>query len=121
MGNYLITALRHLWRERGDAAINIFGLAIGLALCLRSSSWPITSSQWATFMRESRVFRVLASETGSTGYTSAVPVPLGPTLEERLPQVEKGVRFGWPPPSLLRVGDKEGIYEQLVEADRRLR
>ena len=34
LGNYLITALRHLWRERGYAAINIFGLAIGLCLCL---------------------------------------------------------------------------------------
>ena len=34
LGNYLTTALRHLWRERGYAAINLFGLAVGLALCL---------------------------------------------------------------------------------------
>ena len=34
LGNYLTTALRLLWRERGYAAINIFGLAIGFALCL---------------------------------------------------------------------------------------
>ena len=32
LGNYLTTALRLLWRERGYAAINIFGLAIGFAL-----------------------------------------------------------------------------------------
>ena len=34
LGNYLTTALRLLWRERGYAAINIFGLAVGFCLCL---------------------------------------------------------------------------------------
>ena len=34
LGNYLTTALRHLWRERGYTAINLFGLAVGLCLCL---------------------------------------------------------------------------------------
>ena len=34
LGNYLTTALRLLWRERGYAAINVFGLAVGFALCL---------------------------------------------------------------------------------------
>ena len=29
--SYIIVALRNLWRNRGFAAINIFGLAIGLA------------------------------------------------------------------------------------------
>ncbi len=38
LGNYLTTALRFLWRERGYAAINIFGLAIGFALCLLSGA-----------------------------------------------------------------------------------
>ena len=29
--NYLVVALRNLWRHRGYSLINIFGLAIGLA------------------------------------------------------------------------------------------
>ena len=33
LGNYLTTALRLLWRERGYAAINIFGLGGRLLLC----------------------------------------------------------------------------------------
>ena len=32
--NYLTTALRLLWRERGYAAVNVFGLSVGLAVCL---------------------------------------------------------------------------------------
>ena len=38
LGNYLTTALRLLWRERGYAAINIFGLAVGFCLCLLSGA-----------------------------------------------------------------------------------
>ena len=34
LANYLTTAFRHLCREREYAAINLFGLAVGLALCL---------------------------------------------------------------------------------------
>ncbi len=32
--NYLKTALRNLWRNKGFSAINIVGLAVGLATCL---------------------------------------------------------------------------------------
>jgi putative ABC transport system permease protein len=32
--NYLKTAFRNLWKNKGFAAINIVGLAIGLATCL---------------------------------------------------------------------------------------
>ena len=42
-----------------------------------------------------------------------MPVPLGPTLKEQLPEVEEAVRFSWNYPRLLRVGDKEGIYEKV--------
>ena len=32
--NYFKIALRNLWKNKGYSAINIFGLAIGLATCL---------------------------------------------------------------------------------------
>ena len=34
-----------------------------------------------------------------------------------MPEVEEAVRFGWSYPRLLRVGDKEGIYEKVGEAE----
>ena len=118
LANYLTTALRHLWRERGYAAINLFGLAVGLALCLLVIQLAAHQLSVGDFHdKKDRVFRVLRSETGSAGYTSAVRVPLGPTLEEQLPEVEAAVRFGWSYPHLLRVGDKEGIYEQVGGAE----
>ena len=77
LGNYLTTALRLLWRERGYAAINIFGLAIGLALCLlivQFSAYQLSVGDFHE--KKDRVFRVLGpnwqiaddGELVSTGY-----------------------------------------------------
>ena len=117
--NYLTTAFRHLWRERGYAAINLFGLAVGLALCLlviKMADYQLSVGDFHE--KKDRVFRVLRSDTQDVGYSAAsVRVPLGPTLKEQLPEVEEAVRFGWSYPRLLRVGDKEGIYEKVGEAE----
>ena len=118
LANYLTTALRHLWRERGYAAINLFGLAVGLALCLLVIQLAAHQLSVGDFHEnKDRVFRVLRSDARSSGYMAEVRVPLGPTLEEQMPQVEQAVRFGWTSSSLLRVGDKKGIYEQVGEAE----
>ena len=62
LGNYLTTALRLLWRERGYAAINIFGLAIGAALCLLTIQLAAYQLSVGDFHeKKDRVFRVLSS------------------------------------------------------------
>ena len=121
LGNYLTTALRLLWRERGYAAINIFGLAIGLALCLLIVQF--VAYQLAVgdlHEKKDRVFRVLgpnSTSTGSTGYTENIPIELGPTLKEQLPEVEEAVRFAWRAPLLLRAGGKDAIHEIVMRAE----
>ena len=119
LGNYLTTALRLLWRERGYAAINIFGLAIGLALCLlivQFSAYQLAVGDFHE--KKDQVFRVLGpSLWGEAQYSAALPIPLGPTLEEQLPEVEEAVRFSGVRPSQLRVGAKDGISEQVLTAE----
>ncbi len=118
LGNYLTTALRLLWRERGYAAINIFGLAVGFCLCLLTVQLAVYQLSVGDFHeKKDRVFRVLVSDTQNTKYTAGVRIPLGPTLKEQLPEVEEAVRFspGWP--RLLRVGDEDGRYEKVGEAE----
>ena len=116
LGNYLITALRHLWRERGYAAINIFGLAVGLALCLLVIQLAAYQLSVGDFHEEkNRVFRVIKKKDprdwpADLGLRSAtLPLPLGPTLKERMPEVEETVRIAGEGSPLLRVGDKNGI------------
>ena len=122
LGNYLTTALRLLWRERGYAAINIFGLAIGFALCLLIVQFAAYQFAIGDFHeKKDRVFRVLGPNDQTTGnagrYVGIVPIELGPTLEEQLPQVEAAVRFSGGGPSLLRVGAKDAIYENVTWAE----
>ena len=118
LGNYLTTALRLLWRERGYAAINIFGLAVGFCLCLLTVQLAAYQLSVGDFhKKKDRVFRVLVSDTQNTKYTAGVRIPLGPTLKEQLPEVEEAVRFSRSWPRLLRVGDEDGIYEKVGEAE----
>ena len=120
LGNYLTTALRLLRRERGYAAINVFGLAVGFCLCLLTVQLAAYQLSVGDFHeKKDRVFRVLGPPSwGEAQYSESTPIPLGPTLKEQLPEVEEAVRFspGWP--LLLRVGDKDGRYEKVsgVEA-----
>ena len=116
LGNYLTTALRLLWRERGYAAINIFGLAVGFALCLliiQLADYQLAIGDFHE--KKDRVYRVLWKT--SSGYQGALPVELGPTLKEQLPEVEEAVRFRPGGRGLLRVGAKDAIYEQVMLAE----
>ena len=119
LGNYLTTALRLLWRERGYAAINIFGLAIGFALCLlivQFSAYQLSVGDFHE--KKDRVYRVLGPAFwGGAQYSGGLPIPLGPTLKEQLPEVEETVRFSGARPSLLRVGAKDGISEKVLTAE----
>ena len=119
LGNYLTTALRLLWRERGYAAINIFGLAVGFCLCLLTVQLAAYQLSVGDFHeKKNRVFRVLGPPSwGEAQYEGSLPGPLGPTLKEQLPEVEEAVRFSSVWPRLLRAGDKEGIYEKVSEAE----
>ena len=78
LGNYLTTALRLLWRERGYAAINIFGLAVGFALCLLIIQLADYQLALAIFTRKrpglSRALEVIIRVRGSVaGRTGADP------------------------------------------------
>ena len=124
LGNYLITALRHLWRERGYAAINVFGLAVGLCLCLLTIQFAAYQLSVGDFHeKKDRVFRVLKKEgrglfrdlpdgLDPPGIQTTFPLPFGPSLKEHIPEVEETVRFSGGLPRLLRVGEKNGIYAE---------
>ena len=119
LGNYLTTALRLLWRERSYAAINIFGLAVGFALCLliiQLADYQLAIGDFHE--KKDRVYRVLGPTFRKTsGYQGALPVELGPTLKEQLPEVEEAVRFRSTYPYLLRVGAKDAISEEVLMAE----
>ena len=122
LGNYLITALRHLWRERGYAAINLFGLAVGLALCLLVIQLAAHQLSVGDFHeKKDRLYRILVEKEPDAHrdarISSSMPLPLAPALKEQIPEVEETVRFQWSLPRLLRVGKKNGIHVEPLWAE----
>ena len=83
LGNYLTTALRLLWRERGYAAINIFGLAVGFCLCLLTVQLAAYQLSVGDFHeKKDRVFRVLVRDQ-----------------TRRIPRTRRGYEYHWGRPS----------------------
>ena len=94
--NYFKVAVRNLWKNKGYSAINIFGLAIGLATCLLIFIYVIDEMSYDRFNKKAdRIYRVDGDiNFGGTHWILAVaPDPLGPTLRNDFPQVEQYVRF----------------------------
>ncbi|MFN2458375.1 MAG: ABC transporter permease [Chitinophagaceae bacterium] len=94
--NYLKVALRNLWKHKGFSAINIFGLAVGIATCLLIIVFVMDELSYDKFNKKAnRIYRVDGDiNFGGTHFILAVaPDPMGPTLIKDFPQVEQYVRF----------------------------
>ena len=89
--SYLKTAIRNLARHRIYSAINIIGIAIGLAFCILTYLFTYNEWTYDTFHENAdRTYRVYKQdESGISGIT---PDPLGPALTEAFPAMQT-VRF----------------------------
>ena len=95
-GNYIKTSLRNLWKNKGFSAINILGLAVGLATCLLILLFVRDELGYDRYnAKADRIYRIDGDiQFGGVRFIEAVtPDPMGPTLKQELPQVEQYVRF----------------------------
>ncbi len=94
--NYFKLAWRNLRKQRGFAAINILGLALGLTCCLLIALWVLDELSFDRFnVHANRIYRI-DSEINFGGAESNVieaPAPLGPLLAREYPQVETTCRL----------------------------
>ncbi|MEM6846184.1 MAG: ABC transporter permease [Bacteroidota bacterium] len=97
--NYFKIAFRNLTKSKVFSAINVFGLAIGLAASFLITQYIHFESTYDQFHEKiDRVYRVTLSmtkpgEEATSKTTSAVNHPaVGPTLKEDFPQVETFAR-----------------------------
>jgi len=57
--NYIKIAFRNLWKNKGYSAINILGLAIGLATCLLITLFVVDELSYDKFNKKAdRIYRV---------------------------------------------------------------
>lgn len=96
--NYLKVALRNLWKNKSFSAINIIGLATGLAVCLLIVLYVVDELSYDQYnVNADRIYRLDADiYFNNTQATFAVaPDPLGPTLVREYPEVEQMVRINY--------------------------
>lgn len=102
--SYLTTALRSILSHRGYAAINVLGLAIGVAACFLMVVFIRHELSYDRYHEHGdRMYRLTFEvNAGGTIYQLAdSPGPAGPALEKTFPEVEVAARIKAPGETLV--------------------
>ncbi len=114
--HYLFGTLRQILRQKVYSAITIFGLAIGLASFLVTSSWlrfeTGFDSEWPN---GERIARIIGKQSFAAGEHLLAPLPfnLAPVIAEEFSEIERVARIQSPASLLFAVGERR-FYESSV-------
>ena len=93
--HYLKVSYRYLLRHKGHTAINVIGLAIGIATCILIMMYVKDEFSFDRFHSKSdRLYRAWLHEKyeGQEFVNVQTPIPLGPTMQANIPEVESYCR-----------------------------
>ena len=91
LSSYLKTAIRNLARHRIYSAINIIGIAIGLAFCILTFLFTYNEWTYDTFHENAdRIYLIYRQYDGLV--SGITPDPLGPAIAEAFPDMQT-IRF----------------------------
>jgi putative ABC transport system permease protein len=95
--NYLLVALRSLWRQKTYSFINVFGFAIGLAVCLIISFYVIDDLTYDRFHQDAhRIYHLLTLDSSEADGALAYSITSGPLaagMAENVPEVAACTRL----------------------------
>jgi putative ABC transport system permease protein len=97
--NYLKVALRNFRRHKGYSFINIFGLALGMAVCILILLWVKDELSFDRFHEKAdRIHRVTmdANVGGNRVYAPVIMTPAAPAMVQEFPEVTAAARLGSP-------------------------
>ncbi|MDB5242172.1 MAG: hypothetical protein JWP57_2797 [Spirosoma sp.] len=119
--SYLKITFRNLWKAKGYTAINIIGLAIGMACCLVIFLFVWDELHYDRFhTKADRIYRIVnqLSLDGRQLKMARTPPAYGPALKRTFPAVEQSVRiFEFGSKELVRYADKKFTEPDILLAD----
>jgi len=118
--NYLKIAFRNLWKNKGFSAINIFGLASGLAICLLILFYVNNELGYDRYnTKADRIYRIDGDlQFGGNHFVLAqVPDPMGAALKQDFPQVEQYVRFRGHGGIMVKKGNQNIEEDKVIYTD----
>src|SRR6266498_1353456 len=96
--NYFKTAWRNLWKNKVYSAINIVGLAIGMAACIMIMLFVFYEKSFDNFHSKNiyRLDEVQKFEGMVASQKVALSMfPMGPTLKNEFPEIKNFTRIHW--------------------------
>lgn len=118
--NYWKIAIRNLWKNKSFSALNISGLALGLAACLLIVMYVKDELSYDSYNKNvNRIYRVDPDIKfgGSVYNLAAAPDPLAETMQKEFPQVEATVRFRQLGNLLVKKGADNFIEDKVIYTD----
>jgi len=118
--NYIKTAFRSLTKNKEFTAINVLGLALGLATCLLIVFYVFDELSYDRYnVNLDRIYRVnddikFGSNTNSYATT---PAALAPTVKNTFPEVEQVVRFLDRGGAMVKRGTENIYEEKMINVD----
>jgi putative ABC transport system permease protein len=115
MTNYFRSTLRNLWKNRGYNALNIAGLAVGVACASLIFLWV---EDEVTFDHDvpnrSLIYKVMENEMhNGVAYTSSnLPGPMAEVLSEEVAGIKYASRFTSEPGTALVTANNKTFYEK---------
>lgn len=108
--NYLKTAWRNLIKNKGYSALNILGLAAGMAVALLIGLWVYNEYSYDRFLPGyEQLYQVRRNfdNNGETLNFTSSSLKLADALRSQIPEIEQVAESDWMGPHGLMVGDKK--------------
>ena len=115
--NYLLTALRYVWKNKTYSFLNIFGLAVGITCAGLIFLWVEAELNYDPYPKRELVYNVRTNQfyNGVVRTFGSSPGPLAPAVKAEIPGVTNTCRTR-STQALFSVGDKS-VYEKNTYAD----
>jgi len=96
--NYFLTAWRNLLRNRSYSAVNILGLAIGMAVALLIGLWVLYQYSYDRYLpghKQVAQVRLRFIRNGETGQVMGTPLPLTEALRKEVSGIRYAAHTDW--------------------------
>ncbi|MCJ7485269.1 MAG: ABC transporter permease, partial [Candidatus Aminicenantes bacterium] len=120
--NHLIIAWRNIKKNKAYAALNVLGLAAGMAVFILIMLFVRTETSYDRYHANARtIYRVIQEQPGNVYLGSNVfavtPGPMAPALVQDFPEVLAATRIDWSSNVLLSVGEMSFLEKAFHWAD----
>lgn len=112
--NYFKIALRNIIKHKGTSLINVFGLALGMAIFFLTLSLVLFELSYDRFHSKANDIYRVHQKFNDGGTTANISYPIKQALVDDYPQIKEATSLGFMWGDRVRVGDKNAIANRIM-------